>query len=682
MANLNDNIRYIKGVGPSRVDLLNKLQIYTLADLLSYYPRAYEDRSKYKKISELLDEETVAINARINSSIKESRIRKNMVIYKATAEDETGVVFLTWFNTSYIKKQIKIGEEYTFYGKVKGGLGRFEMNSPIFEESNRGKNTGKIIPIYPLTYGITQNIFRKILEIGLNEYRGNFVETLTEKIRKDNNLVDINYAMENIHFPKTLEDFEKARYRIAFEELLIMQLGLFSFKNNSQDKKLGIAFDKDEKISELTNLLPYTLTNAQKKVWNEIDQDMRNSKSMNRLVQGDVGSGKTVVAMMAMYKAVKNGYQAVLMAPTSILSKQHFENIKKILEKFNITVELLISDITKKKKENILERLKSGEIDVIIGTHAVLEENVEFNNIGLVITDEQHRFGVRQRKILSQKGNMPDTLVMTATPIPRTLAIILYGDLDISIIDELPPGRQKIDTYPVERNMENRVNAFVNKEIDSGRQVYIVCPLVEESEEIEGVKSVKEQLEYYRKVFDGHVVEMLHGKMKPKEKDETMKSFKDKKIDVLIATTVIEVGVDVPNATIMIVENAERFGLAQLHQLRGRVGRGNFKSYCILKYDSKSKIVKERMNIMKESSDGFVISEKDLELRGPGDFFGTKQHGIPEFKVANLFTDIPILKKAQVLAKNILEEDPYLKSQSNSMIRAKIQELFSGKINL
>lgn len=682
MANLNDNIRYIKGVGPSRVDLLNKLQIYTLADLLSYYPRAYEDRSKYKKISELLDEETVAINARINSSIKESRIRKNMVIYKATAEDETGVVFLTWFNTSYIKKQIKIGEEYTFYGKVKGGLGRFEMNSPIFEESNRGKNTGKIIPIYPLTYGITQNIFRKILEIGLNEYRGNFVETLTEKIRKDNNLVDINYAMENIHFPKTLEDFEKARYRIAFEELLIMQLGLFSFKNNSQDKKLGIAFDKDEKISELTNLLPYTLTNAQKKVWNEIDQDMRNSKSMNRLVQGDVGSGKTVVAMMAMYKAVKNGYQAVLMAPTSILSKQHFENIKKILEKFNITVELLISDITKKKKENILERLKSGEIDVIIGTHAVLEENVEFNNIGLVITDEQHRFGVRQRKILSQKGNMPDTLVMTATPIPRTLAIILYGDLDISIIDELPPGRQKIDTYPVERKMENRVNAFVNKEIDSGRQVYIVCPLVEESEEIEGVKSVKEQLEYYRKVFDGHVVEMLHGKMKPKEKDETMKSFKDKKIDVLIATTVIEVGVDVPNATIMIVENAERFGLAQLHQLRGRVGRGNFKSYCILKYDSKSKIVKERMNIMKESSDGFVISEKDLELRGPGDFFGTKQHGIPEFKVANLFTDIPILKKAQVLAKNILEEDPYLKSQSNSMIRAKIQELFSGKINL
>ena len=353
-----------------------------------------------------------------------------------------------------------------------------------------------------------------------------------------------------------------------------------------------------------------------------------------------------------------------------------------MLKPFGIIVELLTGDVTKKNKTLILDRLKSGEIDILIGTHALIEDNVEFKNIGLVITDEQHRFGVRQRKILSSKGQKTDTLVMTATPIPRTLAIILYGDLDISIIDELPPGRQKIDTYAVRRNLEDRVNNFVKKEISAGRQAYVVCPLVEESEEMSGVKSVTEQLEYYKKVFDEYRVEMLHGKMRPKEKDEIMTRFKNAEIDILISTTVIEVGVDVPNATMMVIENAERFGLAQLHQLRGRVGRGKFKSYCILKYDSKSDIVQKRMDIMQKTNDGFVISEKDLELRGPGDFFGTKQHGLPEFKIANLFVDVPILKKAQVVANTILEDDPNLILEDNLELKKKINELFIERIGL
>jgi ATP-dependent DNA helicase RecG len=417
------------------------------------------------------------------------------------------------------------------------------------------------------------------------------------------------------------------------------------------------------------------------RAWNEIKHDMEQDKPMNRLVQGDVGSGKTVVAALAMYKAVKSGYQASLMAPTAILANQHYNGISKMLEPFGIKCALFTSALTKKQKETLIQDLKNGSIDIAIGTHALIEENIEFNNVGLVITDEQHRFGVRQRSKLSNKGEKIDTLVMTATPIPRTLALILYGDLDISIIDELPPGRQKVDTYAVKRNMENRVNDFIRKEIASGRQAYIVCPLVEESE-LSDLKSVQIMHDYYKKVFPEFSIEYLHGKMKNKEKDEIMSRFRDGKIDILISTTVIEVGVDVPNATIMCVENAERFGLAQLHQLRGRVGRGKHKSYCILKYESNSEIVKKRMEIMTKTNDGFVISEKDLELRGPGDFFGTMQHGVPEFKVANLFTDMDLLKDAQECAKDILSKDPLLESEQYSGIREQISELFKQKLEL
>lgn len=682
MVDLNMDLRFLKGVGPARVEILNKLGLFTLKDIINYFPREYEDRGNYKKIIEIIDGETVAIKAIISSNVSETRVRRNMVIYKAIAKDETGSMIITWFNQPYIKKQLKMGEEYSFYGKVKNTFGKFEMQSPIFDESDKAKNTGKIIPIYPLTSGITQNVFRSIVEAAVKTANGNLEDSLPEWIRVQNNLDDIETAIKNIHFPEYLKQFEKARYRLAFEELLMMQLGLLRFKEKGKEDIKGISFGKDEKMAELLDILPYTLTNAQRKVWQEIDKDMRSEKSMNRLVQGDVGSGKTVVATMAMFKAVRNGYQAALMAPTAILARQHYEGISKMVRSFGIKVQLLTGDVTKKNKQIILDELKNGEIDMIIGTHALIEENVEFKNIGLVITDEQHRFGVRQRGILSSKGEKVDTLVMTATPIPRTLAIILYGDLDISIIDELPPGRQKIDTFAVRRNMEERVNNFVIKEITTGRQVYIVCPLVEESESMDGVKSVTEQLEYYRKVFKDFKVEMLHGKMRPKEKDEIMARFKANEIQVLISTTVIEVGVDVPNSTIMIIENAERFGLAQLHQLRGRVGRGKFKSYCILKYDSRSDVVRQRMEIMQKSNDGFVISEKDLELRGPGDFFGTKQHGIPEFKVANLFVDVPILKVAQSIANTINEDDPELKLPENRMLLKKIEELFKEKISL
>lgn len=683
MIDINMNIQYLKGVGPARVEVLNRLGLYTVNDLITYFPREYEDRGAYKKICELIDGETAAFKATIISNVTETRVRRNMSIYKTAARDDTGTILLTWFNQPYIRNQIKMGHEYSFYGKVKGTiLGRYEMQSPIYEEANKSKNTGKIIPIYPLTSGITQNVLRGIIENAVKEIDGTYAEVLPEWIIVQNSLCDINWAIKHIHFPEKLQDFQKARYRIAFEELLTMQLGLLLFKDKGKTDTEGISFDKDDNIDDFINSLPYKLTNAQFKVWKEIDADMRSNTSMNRLIQGDVGSGKTVVATMAMYKAVKNGYQSALMAPTSILAKQHFDGIKKMLEPFNIKVELLTGDTTKKNKTLILEALKNGEIDVIIGTHALIEENVEFKNIGLVITDEQHRFGVRQRGILSSKGSKTDTLVMTATPIPRTLALILYGDLDISIIDELPPGRQKIDTFAVRRNMEERVNNFIKKEINSGRQAYIVCPLVEESENMEGVKSVTEQLDYYKNIFKDYKVEMLHGKMKAKEKDEIMSRFKNAEIDILISTTVIEVGVDVPNSTIMVIENAERFGLAQLHQLRGRVGRGIHKSYCILKYDSNSDIVRQRMDIMTKSNDGFVISEKDLELRGPGDFFGTKQHGIPEFKVANLFTDVPILKKAQSVANIILEDDPDLKLRENQGLKWAINNLFEEKIEL
>ena len=556
------------------------------------------------------------------------------------------------------------------------------MISPVFDKQGENKNTGKIIPIYPLTYNLSQNTIRKIIETGIKALDNSLEETLPEYLLKEYNLFDINKAINKIHFPDNFEEFKLARKRLVFEELLSMQLALLNLKQNYAKDIKGIAFDKQVKMSDVINKLPFKLTSAQIRVLEEIDNDMESEKSMNRLLQGDVGSGKTAVSIIAAFKAVKSGYQAAIMAPTAILASQHLESFKELLDEFDIKCELLVSSITKKKKEKILEDLKNGKIDILIGTHAILEENVMFKNLGLVVTDEQHRFGVRQRNTISEKGENPDVLVMTATPIPRTLALILYGDLDISIIDELPPNRKKIDTFAVTKGMEERVNEFIRRNVKEGRQAYIVCPLVEENEEM-NLKSVIELSEKYKtEVFSNYKVEYLHGKMKAKEKDEIMAQFKEGKIDILISTTVIEVGVDVPNSTIMVIENAERFGLATLHQLRGRVGRGKYKSYCILKYKGSGENTRERMKIMVETNDGFKISEKDLELRGSGEFFGTKQHGIPEFKIANLFQDVEILKSVQSLALKIIQEDENLEKEKNMILKKQICAKFKEKIEI
>ena len=679
---LSKNVQFIKGVGEARAKLLNKLDIYNLEDLITYYPRGYEDRSKPKKIEELVDGEEVLIEAIPVTRMSEARIRRNMTILRMSVRDDTGICKITWFNQTYLKSFFKPGQWYKFYGKVSVKNGKVEMNSPVFDDEDNNKNTGKIIPIYPSTFKLSQSVLRKIIENGLNEVSGKLDETLPEYILKKYNVCDINTAIKQIHFPDTFDDFSIARKRLVFEELLSMQLALLALKNQYSKDVKGIEFDKSVKMSEVINSLPFTLTKAQIRVLEEIDKDMEADKPMNRLLQGDVGSGKTVVAEIAAFKCVKCGYQAAIMAPTAILATQHLESFSQILSNFGIRCELLVSGLTKKKKEDILERLRNGEIDVLIGTHAILEENVVFKNLGLVVTDEQHRFGVRQRSIITQKGNNPDVLVMTATPIPRTLALILYGDLDISIIDELPPNRKVIETFSVTKKMEDRVNSFLRKQVESGRQAYIVCPLVEENEEI-NAKSVMELAENYKtKVFPDLRVEYLHGKMKPKEKDAIMESFKNGDIDILISTTVIEVGVNVPNSNIMVVENSERFGLAQLHQLRGRVGRGEYQSYCILKYNSSSDVVRQRMKVMTSTNDGFVISEKDLELRGSGEFFGTRQHGIPEFKIANLFEDIGMLKSVQSVAMQIIEEDPKLELEKNEVLKKMVDSKFGDRIEI
>ena len=679
---LEKEVQFIKGVGPNRVKLLNRIGIYTLNDLITYFPREYEDRSRTKNIAELIDGEEALISAFPVGRMIELRIRRNLTLCKLYVRDETGGCELIWYNQGYLKNVFKQNVRYNFYGKIKKKNGKYEIQSPVYEENGAYKSTGKIVPIYPLTYSLTQRVLSSIIEAGINEVYGNLEETLPSYIIEKYKLMDINSAYKQIHFPEDFSYFEKARLRLVFEELFTMQLALLCLKNKNDIKTKGIQFSSEVKTDEMITKLPFNLTKAQLRCMEEIELDMENSKPMNRLLQGDVGSGKTVIAMLAAYKCVKSGYQAAIMAPTAILATQHLESFQDFLGKNGIKCELLISGITKKTKEGILQRLRDGEIDVIIGTHALIEENVVFKKLGLVVTDEQHRFGVRQRTTLVNKGDNPDVLVMSATPIPRTLALILYGDLDVSIIDELPPNRKKIETYAVKKEMNDRINHFISKNIDEGRQCYVVCPLVEENDEIDA-KSVMELAEEYKnKIFSQYRVEILHGKMKPKEKDNIMFQFSKGEIDILISTTVIEVGVNVPNANIMVIENAERFGLAQLHQLRGRVGRGEYQSYCILKYQGSSDIIKKRMKVISSTNDGFVISEKDLELRGTGDFFGTKQHGIPDFKIANLFTDMSILKDVQTIAMSIISKDPVLENEENIPLKKLIDTKFKGRIEI
>lgn len=680
MLDLYKDVQYVKGIGPKKACKLNKLGIFTLKDLLYYFPRQFEDRNNLKKIAQLENDEKATIKAVI-SSINTFSPKEGMTLTKIDVKDETGSAKLVFFNKTYIKNTFRPGDSILVFGKVKKRFNNLELTSCELEYlTNSPKNTCRFMPVYQLTYGVTNKEIISIIKTVLEDKELIIQEYMPQRIIEKYRLCNIDFAVRNIHSPNDKESLKIALYRIVFEELLILQLGLFVFKSG-RNKENGIKFTTSESLKNIINSLPFKLTKAQNRALDEIINDMNSDKIMNRLVQGDVGSGKTVVALLALANCVLNGYQGALMAPTEILAGQHYISLTETLKDFGINVGLLIGSLTKKQKDTVLEQIKNNEIDILIGTHALIEDKVEFNNIGLVITDEQHRFGVMQRSRLSLKGINPDILVMTATPIPRTLALILYGDLDISIIDELPPGRQPIETLAIEKSKRDRAyNNLVRREVESGRQVYIVCPLVEESEAIEAKSAVELVEELRSEYFSDLRLGLLHGKMKSSEKDEVMSNFKNKEIDILVSTTVIEVGVNVPNATLMIIENAERFGLAQLHQLRGRVGRGSHKSYCVLIYDSKTDVCRQRMSIMEETNDGFRISEKDLEIRGPGEFFGTRQHGLPELKVANLFKHIKILKLAQQEARYILGEDNNLQLKENIPLKKEIIDKFKDTL--
>lgn len=647
-------VNKLKGVGEKTAKALYSLNLKTIEDVLNYFPREYEFRGEYKKVSEMINGEMAAFIGEVYAFYPYKKFAKNKGYGKIVFKNENDFVTGVWFNQPYIYKTFQIGEKVFLYGKVEIKNGKVEMKDIQYNKALE-KDTREIYPIYCLNKNITQNSIRKITQEALKN-KDIVKEFLPKDILKKYSLMEYKDAIENIHYPKNKEALQNAKNRIKFNELLLLNLSILMARDEISNNKEGTAIGISKELVKLKESLPFSLTNAQSKVVREILENMKLKTPMNRLVQGDVGSGKTMVAIIAMFNVVKMGYQASMMAPTEILALQHFESISKTLSEFNINVELITGSTTKKQKQLIIEKIKSGEIDILVGTHALIEDNVEFKNLALVITDEQHRFGVRQRAKIVSKGKNPHVLVMTATPIPRTLAIFMYGDMDISIIDELPPGRQEIETYYIDSNKKERAFNFIKKEINKGRQCYIVCPLVEESEKLD-LKSATEMIEELENTYlKNYSLGLLHGKMKQKDKDSVMLEFKNGNIQVLVSTTVIEVGVNVPNASVMYIENAERFGLSQLHQLRGRVGRGEYKSYCILSSDSKAKESKERMKIMTSTTDGFVVAEKDMQLRGFGEFFGTRQHGIFQFKVADIFKDIKILKLTRDIAKNIIEE--------------------------
>ncbi len=673
-------LKFYKGVGEKRAQLFEKLGVDSSDALLRYYPREYEDWSQCVSVEEAKANadrgEVCCIRATISSQVSSVRLRGNRTLYSAKAVDEWGKGFrVTFFNNSYIPKMLVQGSRYIFRGKLFVGSKGAEMTSPMFDS----EDCARIVPVYRATEGLPSRQIAKVVEQVLSELPEDLDDPLPEAVRAKYKLCHIRYALTQIHFPDDSETLATARDRLVFEELLILQLGLLRLKGRRRGVAgLRISEDFSE---EFWKMLPFRPTNAQKRAAAEAIRDMSaDGQPMSRLLQGDVGSGKTAVAAAICYTAAKNGIQSALMAPTEILAEQHFRSFVGLLEPCGIRVGLLTGSMTAAQKRNTRELAALGMIDVLIGTHALLSDGVEFASLGLVITDEQHRFGVNQRGALAAKGNNPHVLVMSATPIPRTLALIIYGDLDISVLNEMPKGRIPISTYFVDGGKRERAYNFVKKHVADGYQGYVICPLVEEGDNSGDMKAAQN---YAQSLSEGYLkgcrVGLLHGRMKGNEKDSVMQAFAKGELDVLVSTTVVEVGVNVPNAVIMIIENAERFGLSQLHQLRGRVGRGSVQSYCILISDAKNDAAVSRLRIMCSTNDGFLIANEDLKQRGPGDFFGSRQHGLPDMKIADMMTDMQIFTMAQEAAKDLLSSDPDLEKRDNSGLRQEVTQLFDSE---
>ena len=677
MLNLNTDIRYIKGIGEAKGKAFARLGVRCVGDLLSDFPRAYEDRSKVLPIARLMEGEAACVCAMITTEPELSRIRKGMELLRFRIADASGSMLVTYFNQAWMKNKLRRGDTYIFYGKVQVTGRTFAFTNPIFEpEAEMGRVTGRIMPVYRLTGGISQRDMTQAVRRVLGEPGMTFPNALPERVERENRLCTARYAYENIHFPADMRALSLSRRRLVFEELFTLVCAL-SLVRGEGEVQPGIAVQPRD-IAEFTATLPFTPTGAQLRAIADAAGDMTSGRLMNRLIQGDVGSGKTLVAAALIWLAAGSGLQSAFMAPTELLAEQHFATLSVFLAPFGLKVVKLTGSMGAKAKRETLAALASGEASLAVGTHALISEGVEFRRLGLVVTDEQHRFGVAQRSALAGKGERAHVLVMSATPIPRTLALIIYGDLDVSLIDELPPGRQRVDTFAVTSSYRRRLNAFIAKLVGEGRQVFVVCPAIEADSEVPmDLVSAEEHTLELRAALPGLRIECIHGRMKAKPRDEIMSRFAAGEVDVLVSTTVIEVGVDVPNAALMIIENAERFGLSQLHQLRGRVGRGRHKSYCVLVSDAKGADARERLAALTHIHDGFKIAEEDLRLRGPGDFFGARQHGLPELHIADLGADMDVLKTAQAAAQALLAEDPALVREENRPVRQAAERLLS-----
>ena len=678
MTDLNTDVRTIKGIGEKRAQALKKLGVLSLRDLISFFPRKYEDRSSCKPIALTCDGESVCIEAMVADTPRLARIRRGLDMVKLKAVDDSGSVDITFFNQAYAKDNLIRGESYIFFGKIElNGLRRSLVN-PIYEKAGSpGNVTGRIVPVYRVCSGLNQRGMMQAVRQGLDACLEQIPDILPPDIRQRCQLAQAGFAYENIHFPADFEALELARRRLIFEELFVLACALGRMRGE-RSREAGIQM-KGSDMDHFWSSLPFRPTGAQRRAVEQAVTDMNSGRVMNRLVQGDVGSGKTLVAAALIWHCAHNGYSSAFMAPTEILAEQHFHTLSEVLGPLGLRIGKLTGAMTAKEKREVKAALKDGQLDLIIGTHALFSQDVEYSNLALVITDEQHRFGVEQRSALIGKASKPHVLVMSATPIPRTLALIIYGDLDVSVIDELPPGRQKVATYAVDESYRQRLNGFIRKLVTEGRQVFVVCPMVEENEELTvKLKSAQEHAAELAALFPDLKVACIHGRMKPRDKDAVMASVVSGETDILVATTVIEVGVDVPNAALMIVENAERFGLSQLHQLRGRVGRGQHKSYCVLVSDNDGEENRARLSIMTKTNDGFRISEEDLRLRGPGDFFGSRQHGLPEMHVADLGADVNVLKKAQEEAAQLLAADPELSLPEHRELKESVDRLLAN----